>query len=44
MSSTSHLDKVERGYDNMDHYKVNFKKEGLAIQNIDFIEGRDWTG
>ncbi|XP_046879524.1 tripartite motif-containing protein 55b [Hypomesus transpacificus] len=41
VSSTSHLDKVERGYDNMDHYKVNFKKEGLAIQNIDFIEDDD---
>ncbi|XP_067107639.1 tripartite motif-containing protein 55b isoform X1 [Osmerus mordax] len=41
VSSTSHLDKVERGYENMDHYRVNFKKEGLAIQNIDFIEDDD---
>uniref|UniRef100_A0A667XCQ7 Tripartite motif-containing protein 54 n=1 Tax=Myripristis murdjan TaxID=586833 RepID=A0A667XCQ7_9TELE len=38
-SSISHLDKVERGYENMDHYSVNFKKEGKALRSIDFIQG-----
>ncbi|XP_029935726.1 tripartite motif-containing protein 55b [Myripristis murdjan] len=37
-SSISHLDKVERGYENMDHYSVNFKKEGKALRSIDFIQ------
>lgn len=38
-SSTAHLDKVERGYENMDHYKVEFKREGKALRSIDFIQG-----
>lgn len=38
-SSTAHLDKVERGYENMDHFNVNFKKEGKALRSIDFIQG-----
>lgn len=38
-SSTAHLDKVERGYENMDHYNVEFKKEGKALRSIDFIQG-----
>ena len=38
-SSTAHLDKVERGYENMDHYNVEFKKEGRALRSIDFIQG-----
>ncbi|XP_041717236.1 tripartite motif-containing protein 55 isoform X1 [Coregonus clupeaformis] len=36
-SSTSHLDKVERGYEAMDHYTINFSREGRALRNIDFI-------
>uniref|UniRef100_A0A3Q0SYP8 Tripartite motif-containing protein 54 n=1 Tax=Amphilophus citrinellus TaxID=61819 RepID=A0A3Q0SYP8_AMPCI len=35
----AHLDKVERGYESMDRYKVNFKKEGKALRSIDFIQG-----
>lgn len=38
-SSTAHLDKVERGYENMDHYSVDFKRESKALRAIDFIEG-----
>ncbi|KAL6097870.1 trim55 [Pungitius sinensis] len=37
-SSTAHLDKVERGYENMDHYTVDFKKEGLALRSLDFLQ------
>uniref|UniRef100_A0A8C7H5D9 Tripartite motif containing 55b n=1 Tax=Oncorhynchus kisutch TaxID=8019 RepID=A0A8C7H5D9_ONCKI len=37
---TSHLDKVELGYEVMDHYTVNSWREGRALRNIDFISGR----
>ncbi|XP_034025572.1 tripartite motif-containing protein 55b isoform X3 [Thalassophryne amazonica] len=40
-SSTAHLGKVERGYENMDHYSVDFKKEGKALCSIDFIRDDD---
>ncbi|XP_034428122.1 tripartite motif-containing protein 55b isoform X1 [Hippoglossus hippoglossus] len=40
-SSTAHLDKVERGYENMDHYTVEFKREGMALRSIDFIQDED---
>ncbi|XP_042366113.1 tripartite motif-containing protein 55b isoform X1 [Plectropomus leopardus] len=40
-TSTAHLDKVERGYENMDHYNVDFKKEGNALRSIDFIQDDD---
>lgn len=39
-ASTAHLDKVERGYESMDHFKVEFKKEGKALRSIDFIQGK----
>lgn len=38
-SSTAHLDKVERGYENMDHYTVDFNKEGKALRSLDFPQG-----
>uniref|UniRef100_A0A4W4FA02 Tripartite motif-containing protein 54 n=1 Tax=Electrophorus electricus TaxID=8005 RepID=A0A4W4FA02_ELEEL len=38
-SNTSQLEKVECGYENMDHYTVNFKKEGKALNAIDFVRG-----
>ncbi|XP_042562454.1 tripartite motif-containing protein 55b [Clupea harengus] len=37
-SDTSHLEKVERGYENMDHYTASFLKERKALCGIDFIE------
>ncbi|XP_056290539.1 tripartite motif-containing protein 55b [Pseudoliparis swirei] len=37
-SSTAHLDKVERGYENMDHYSVDFKKESTALRGLDFLQ------
>lgn len=40
-TNTSHLEKVERGYENMDHYSVNFKKERKALSAIKFIAGKD---
>uniref|UniRef100_A0A3Q2U0J7 Tripartite motif containing 55b n=1 Tax=Fundulus heteroclitus TaxID=8078 RepID=A0A3Q2U0J7_FUNHE len=40
-SSTAHLDKVEHGYEKMDHYKVNFRRERQALSSIDFIRDDD---
>ncbi|KAM4718031.1 tripartite motif-containing protein 55b isoform 2-T2 [Anableps anableps] len=40
-SSTAHLDKVERGYEKMDHYKVDFRRERKALGSIDFIRDDD---
>ncbi|XP_068073216.1 tripartite motif-containing protein 55b isoform X1 [Danio rerio] len=40
-SNTSHLERVERGYESMDHYSVHFKREGRALRNIDFIRDDD---
>ncbi|KAK5850298.1 hypothetical protein PBY51_014559 [Eleginops maclovinus] len=36
--STAHLDKVERGYENMDHFSVEFTKEGRALKSLDFLQ------
>lgn len=40
-TNTSHLEKVERGYENMDYYYVNFKKERGALSAINFITGNN---
>uniref|UniRef100_A0A3B5QJQ3 Tripartite motif-containing protein 54 n=1 Tax=Xiphophorus maculatus TaxID=8083 RepID=A0A3B5QJQ3_XIPMA len=40
-SSTAHLDKVERGYEKMDHYKVDFRRERKALSNLNFIPDDD---
>ncbi|KAJ8387658.1 hypothetical protein AAFF_G00152080 [Aldrovandia affinis] len=37
-SNTSHLDKVERGYENMDHFTASFQREAKALRSIDFIK------
>ncbi|CAL8312387.1 unnamed protein product [Merluccius merluccius] len=37
-SSTAHLDKVEPGYENMDHFGVNFTNECKALRTIDFLD------
>lgn len=39
-SSIAHLDKVERGYESMDHFSIDFKREHKALRNIDFIQGK----
>ncbi|XP_066576612.1 E3 ubiquitin-protein ligase TRIM63 isoform X2 [Amia ocellicauda] len=36
-SNTSHLEKVERGYENMDHFATSFEREGRALRNLDFL-------
>uniref|UniRef100_A0A674F4N3 Tripartite motif-containing protein 54 n=1 Tax=Salmo trutta TaxID=8032 RepID=A0A674F4N3_SALTR len=37
-TNISNLDKVERGYDNMDHYAANFERERRALLTIDFVK------
>ncbi|KAL7851385.1 hypothetical protein AOLI_G00217410 [Acnodon oligacanthus] len=41
--NTSHLEKLERGYENMDHFTANFQPERRAILKIDFIKGPWWN-
>lgn len=43
-TNTSHLEKVERGYENMDHYAVSFLKEQRALRSIDFIADEEEEG
>ncbi|XP_056453681.1 E3 ubiquitin-protein ligase TRIM63-like isoform X1 [Gadus chalcogrammus] len=43
-TNTSHLDKVERGYENMSHFTAHLERERRALQTIDFLkldEGED---
>ncbi|KAK3515060.1 hypothetical protein QTP70_004987 [Hemibagrus guttatus] len=40
-TNTSHLEKVEHGYEKMNHYSVNFKKERGALNAIKFIADED---
>ncbi|KTF94920.1 hypothetical protein cypCar_00005922 [Cyprinus carpio] len=39
--NVSHLEKVERGYENMDHFTANFSPERRAILSIDFTKDGD---
>ncbi|XP_077480556.1 tripartite motif-containing protein 55b [Stigmatopora argus] len=39
--STSHLDKVERGYENMDHFAADFRHERQVLSSIDFLQEDD---
>ncbi|XP_030205646.1 tripartite motif-containing protein 55 isoform X4 [Gadus morhua] len=40
-ASTAHLDKVEPGYENMDHFTVSFSRERQALSAIDFIHDEE---
>ncbi|XP_028290748.1 tripartite motif-containing protein 55 isoform X2 [Gouania willdenowi] len=37
-SSTAHLDKVEHGYEDMNHFTVDFRKERKALDSIEFMQ------
>ncbi|XP_051990292.1 E3 ubiquitin-protein ligase TRIM63-like isoform X2 [Xyrauchen texanus] len=39
--NVSHLEKVEHGYENMDHFTANFQHERRAILSIDYIKDGD---
>lgn len=40
-SSIAHLDKVERGYEDMSHFNVDFTRERKALQSINFAQDDD---
>ncbi|XP_063074923.1 E3 ubiquitin-protein ligase TRIM63-like [Engraulis encrasicolus] len=35
-TNTSHLEKLERGYEDMDHFTANFNRVRQALHNVDF--------
>ncbi|XP_070774678.1 E3 ubiquitin-protein ligase TRIM63-like [Enoplosus armatus] len=37
-TNTSHLDKVQQGYEKMEHFTANFDRERRALMNVDFIK------
>ncbi|XP_026219011.1 E3 ubiquitin-protein ligase TRIM63-like isoform X1 [Anabas testudineus] len=37
-TNTSHLDKLQLGYENMDHFKANFDHQRRTLISIDFIK------
>ncbi|XP_032422089.1 E3 ubiquitin-protein ligase TRIM63-like [Xiphophorus hellerii] len=37
-TDTSHLDNVQPGYENMDHFTVNFDPQRKALADVDFIK------
>ncbi|XP_030220421.1 tripartite motif-containing protein 55a isoform X2 [Gadus morhua] len=37
-TNISHLDKVERGYENMSHFTAHLERERRALQTIDFLK------
>ncbi|KAM6918211.1 E3 ubiquitin-protein ligase TRIM63-like [Xenentodon cancila] len=34
----SHLDKIQQGYENMDHFTANFEQQRRALADVDFIK------
>ncbi|KAG7273398.1 hypothetical protein CRUP_037460, partial [Coryphaenoides rupestris] len=42
-TNTSHLDKVERGYENMSHFTAHLERERRALLTIDFLKGEEET-
>ena len=37
-TNTSHLDKLERGYENMSHFSAHLERERRALQTIHFLK------
>ncbi|GLD51601.1 E3 ubiquitin-protein ligase TRIM63-like isoform X1, partial [Lates japonicus] len=37
-TNTSHLDKLQHGYENMDHFTANFDRQRRVLTNVDFIK------
>lgn len=37
-TDTSHLDKVQHGYEKMEHFTVNFECQRRALMKVDFIK------
>ncbi|XP_033505418.2 E3 ubiquitin-protein ligase TRIM63-like [Epinephelus lanceolatus] len=37
-TNTSHMDKVQHGYEKMDHFTANFERQRRALMSVDFIK------
>lgn len=37
-TNTSHLDKLQPGYENMEHFSADFDRQRRALMNVDFIK------
>ncbi|XP_030016277.1 E3 ubiquitin-protein ligase TRIM63-like isoform X2 [Sphaeramia orbicularis] len=37
-TNTSHLDKIQPGYENMDHFSTNFNPQRRALNTVDFVK------
>ncbi|XP_040911732.1 E3 ubiquitin-protein ligase TRIM63-like isoform X2 [Toxotes jaculatrix] len=37
-TNMSHLDKLQHGYENMEHFTTNFERQRQALANVDFIK------
>ncbi|CAJ1073183.1 tripartite motif-containing protein 55a isoform X1 [Xyrichtys novacula] len=37
-TDTSHMDKVQHGYEKMDHFTANFERQRRALSKIDFVK------
>lgn len=40
-TNTSHLDKVQHGYEKMDHFTVNVERQRRALVKVDFAKGAE---
>lgn len=40
-TNMSHLDKVQHGYENMEHFTVSVERQRRALANVDFIKGAE---
>ncbi|XP_058493862.1 E3 ubiquitin-protein ligase TRIM63-like isoform X2 [Solea solea] len=40
-TNTSQLDKLQRGYEKMDHFTTNFDRQRRALSDIDFVKDED---
>uniref|UniRef100_A0A3B4WRV7 Tripartite motif-containing protein 54 n=1 Tax=Seriola lalandi dorsalis TaxID=1841481 RepID=A0A3B4WRV7_SERLL len=40
-TNTSHLDKLQHGYENMEHFTADFDRQRRALSNVDFIRDDD---
>ncbi|XP_023267828.1 E3 ubiquitin-protein ligase TRIM63-like isoform X2 [Seriola lalandi dorsalis] len=40
-TNTSHLDKLQHGYENMEHFTADFDRQRRALSNVDFIRAEE---
>lgn len=40
-TNTSHLDKVQLGYEKMEHFTIDVERQRRALVKVDFIKGAE---